>query len=80
MSCINLPGSASSLLTPNAPSIRRLPQHLLRLVGMKRKVVRKYIAASTDLLPAIADVGVEPLETVTDATEHASEEEEESDS
>ena len=59
------------------PSIRQLPRHLLRLVGMKRKVVKEYLRDSANLLPAIADVGVQPLET--DAA-HGSEEEEEIDS
>ncbi|KAL4583073.1 hypothetical protein LXL04_007637 [Taraxacum kok-saghyz] len=62
------------------PSIRRLPLHLLRLIGMKRKVVKEYRIASVNLLPAIADVGADPEEPVAEATEHASEEEEETDS
>ena len=63
---------------PKCPlSIRRLPRHLLQLVGMKRKVVKEYLLVSANLLPAIADVGAEPLET---AAEHASEEEEETES
>ncbi|KAL4564655.1 hypothetical protein LXL04_028723 [Taraxacum kok-saghyz] len=59
------------------PSIRRLPRHLLRLVGMKRKVVKEYLFTSANLLPVIADVGANPEEPVAEATEHASEEEEE---
>ena len=47
---------------------------------MKRKVVRKYLAASADLLPALADVGAEPLETAAETSEHASDEEEETES
>ncbi|KAL4556404.1 hypothetical protein LXL04_039055 [Taraxacum kok-saghyz] len=57
------------------PSIRRLPQHLLRTVGMKRKVVKEYLAASANILPAIADIGADPVDTA--AQTHASEEEEE---
>ncbi|KAL4561751.1 hypothetical protein LXL04_033925 [Taraxacum kok-saghyz] len=56
------------------PSIRRLLRHLLQLVGTKRKVVKEYLLASANLLPAISDVGTEPLET---ADAHASEEKEE---
>ena len=44
------------------PSIRRLPNHLLRLVGVKRNVVKSYILVSSSLLPALADVGAAQLE------------------
>ena len=66
------PSSISRLSTnPNCPpSKRRLPLHLLTEVGTKRSVVKKYLRACADLLPALADVGI------IEPAEHASDEEE----
>ena len=60
------------------PSIRRLPNNLLRLAGITRKAVKNYILVGPNLLPALADVGAALL--VAAAETHASEGEEETDS
>ncbi|KAL4583505.1 hypothetical protein LXL04_008079 [Taraxacum kok-saghyz] len=37
------------------PSIRRLPNNFLTLIGLAKKVVKEYLSATAKLLPALAD-------------------------
>ena len=47
------------------------------LVGLKRNVVKSYILVSSNLLPALANVGSAEIVVAATAETHASEEEEE---